>query len=90
MTLETRLAHLKVLNNQAQVFVNSVEVLHFLPHLCHLLVEYFNLSGFWLNFSFQLFDLVVEHEFELLQLLSLALQRTDPVFLIFDCLPSFF
>jgi len=89
LNFETRLAHLKVLNNQAQVFVDSVEVLDFLPHLCHLLVQDFDLPRFRLNFSFKLFDLVVEHEFKLLQLLSLAFQRANPVFLVFDCFPSF-
>jgi len=47
-------------------------MLDFLPHLCHLLVQNFDLPRFRLYFSFKLFDLIVKYEFKLLQLLSLA------------------
>ena len=55
-------------------------------HLIRLLIQLLNFDFFRADVPFQLFDLVVEHEFELLQFLDLLLELADLNVFFFDSL----
>lgn len=46
-------------------------------HLVRLLIQLLDDDLFWADVPLQLFDLVIEHELELLQLLNLLLELAD-------------
>ena len=82
-------AHLEILNDKLQVLVDSVEVLNFLVHLVCFLVQVADLLLSRLNGTLQLFDLVIQHELELLKLLSLLLQVSDTLLFVSNSVLSF-
>ena len=62
---QTFLSHSKIINDQSQILVNSVEVLQLLSHLICLLVKFLDFKLSWANISLKLLDFVIKHEFEL-------------------------
>lgn len=83
---QASLAHSEVLRDQAQVLVDSFEVFHLLVHAVSILVKvpYFLIT--WANGVLELFDLVIKHELEFLELLGLFSQGVDVVLLLLDAL----
>jgi len=81
---KTLLSHSKIINNQSQVLVDSIEVLEFLSHLVGLLVEHLNFKFSRTNVSLKLLDLVIQDKFEFLKLLSLLLEINDSLVFVFD------
>ena len=57
-------------------------------HLIRLLIQLLNFDLLRTNVSFQLFDLVVEHEFELLEFLDFLLELADLDVFLLDSLDS--
>jgi len=89
LVCETLLSHSKIINDQGQVLIDSVEVLQLLSHDVGLLIELLDLKLSWTNVSLKLLDFVIKHELELLKLLSLLFQIDDSLILIFDGRISF-
>ena len=88
LVLEALVAHLEIIDNQVQVVRDALEVLHLNLHLVDLLMERGNVILTRQNVTLQLLDLVIEHEFELLQLLSLLLELDDSGFFVLNGCPS--
>ena len=82
---ETLVAHLEIIDNQVKVGTYGLEVLYFDLHPVDLVVELSDVCFSWQYVSLELFDLVVEHEFELLKLLSLLFELDDPDVFLFNC-----
>ena len=57
----------------------------FRSHLVSLLVEFLDLDFSRSNVSLQLFDLVIQHEFELFKLLDFLLEVQNSNLLLFQC-----
>ena len=81
-TFKAHLTKNKILDNELQVLVNSVEMLNFLLHLSSHLLKFsdFHFSGS--NVSFEFFNFVIKHKLELFELLSLFLEFINTKFFI--------
>ena len=78
LIFETLVAHLEIVDDQVKVCTNAMEVFNLDLHLVNLLVEGGDVVLARQNVSLQLLNLVVKHEFELLELLSLLFQLDNP------------
>lgn len=78
------MSHSQIVYNQCQVLVDSVEELELLSHLVGLFVQFLDLKLTWSDVSFELLNLVVKHELELLQLLSFLSKVVDSLVLVID------
>ena len=65
--------------------VDSIEVLLLRPHFVCLLVQFLDLDLLRANVALQLFDLVIENELKLLELLDLLLELLDLDVFFLDC-----
>jgi hypothetical protein len=70
----------EIINNVTQIGINFVVVFQVSIHVIRLFLEFGNLKTSWSNISLELFDLVVQDEFELLKLLGLLFQRINFLF----------
>ena len=75
---------LHVFDDEAKVLVDNEEVFRLVIHLCLLLLEALDDFHTGSNTRLQFFDLVIEHEFELLKLLRLSAILVDLRLLISD------
>jgi hypothetical protein len=79
---QTLLSHSKIINDQSQILVDTIEMLKLLSHLVCLFIELLDLNFTGSNVTLKLFNLIVEHELELLELLSFLLQIVYSLILI--------
>lgn len=79
---QTLLSHSKIINDQSQILVDTIEMLKLLPHLVCLFIELLDLNFTGSNVTLKLLNLIVEHELELLELLSFLLQIVYSLILI--------
>ena len=79
LTLESHVPH-----NEFQVFIDDEEVLRFSVHFGLLLLQTLNNFHTRPNPTLELFDLVVKHKLELLELLRLLAILVNFVLLILD------
>ena len=75
---------LQLIDKEAKTGVESVVVTQLVVHLLGLTVQLNDLSGFGSDVLSQVFDLVVQHELELLEFLGLLLEGVDLVLLVTD------
>jgi len=87
---QTFLSHSQIIDDKGQVLIDTIEMLQLLSHLVGLLVQLLDLKFSWPDISFELLDFVIEHELELLQLLSLLLEVNDPPIFVFNRSASLF
>jgi len=75
---QTIKSHAEISLNQLQVRADSVKMPDFLVHFGVLLMELLSVSLSGHDVLLHLFDLIIEHELEFLQLLSLLPEVVDP------------
>lgn len=81
------MAHLEIVDDQVEVCTDAMEVFDLDLHLVDLLVEGGDVVFARQNVSLQLLDLVVKHELELLELLSLLFQLNNSSILVLNSSP---
>lgn len=66
LTLETLLTQNKIFNDEGEIFVDTAEVLHLLPHSAARLLELLDVNFSRPDITFKLLDLIIEDKLEFL------------------------